>query len=278
MGQPGAGRTVKSIRRAYTQISSGQVHYRHAGDPGCPVLILLHQTPSHSAMYLPLMSELAGQYHLIAPDTPGFGLSDALAQHCSIEALANSLLEFLEVLGVEQCMLFGHHTGAAVAVQMVVNDPERFSALALCGPTMLSESQRDTLPAKASSLPAQVDGSHLLAMWQRISGKDRSASLQLIQREVLSALSCGDAYQASYQAVCAQDFASQVTAITCPVLAFAGDEDLLSTAVNPTLALLRDGHTASLPPGAGTYACEQQAPEMALILRDFFNTRSKPGE
>ncbi len=269
---------MKSIGRAYAQTGSGQVHYRYAGDPRSPRLVLLHQTPSHSAMYLSLMSQLADQFHLIAPDTPGFGLSDALTQECTVAAFANQLLEFLQAVGVEECMLFGHHTGAAIAVQMAVEQPQRFAALALCGPTLLSESQRQALPAKASTLPAQVDGSHLLAIGQRISGKERCVPVQLIQREVLSALSCGDAYQASYRAVCAQDFAGQVAAVTCPVLAFAGDEDLLKTAVAPTLALLRDGHTATLPQGAGTYACEQHAPEMAVILREFFSTRNKSRE
>ncbi|MEH6586090.1 MAG: alpha/beta hydrolase [Halioglobus sp.] len=266
---------MSRVLRSYTQLPGGQVHYRYAGDRHLPVLVLLHQTPSHSSMYLPLMQELADQFYIIAPDTPGFGGSDPLSGECSIASFSERLLEFLQALGVEVCTLFGHHTGASIAVQMAFDDPGRFNALALCGPTLLTDAQRETLPAKAAGFPAEADGSHLLKMWQRVRAKDEQAVLSLVQREVLSALVCGELYQASYRAVCAQDFATQLAALGCPVLAFAGDQDLLITAVEPSLALLSNGHTASLPTGAGTYACEQQAAEMAVILSDFVSTTTR---
>ena len=42
-----------------------------------PVVMLLHGFPASSFMYRDLMERLAGKFHVIAPDYPGFGYSDA---------------------------------------------------------------------------------------------------------------------------------------------------------------------------------------------------------
>src|ERR1700681_2169366 len=54
------------------------VFYREAGPKDAPTIVLLHGYPSSSRMYETLIPLLARCYHLIAPDYPGFGQSDAL--------------------------------------------------------------------------------------------------------------------------------------------------------------------------------------------------------
>ena len=73
--------TLASDRNSMTyhtvEIEGINLFYRQAGQPGRPVVLLLHGFPSSSRMYETLMPLLADRYHLIAPDYPGFGLSDA---------------------------------------------------------------------------------------------------------------------------------------------------------------------------------------------------------
>ncbi len=261
---------MTAVRRAYADLDHGQLHYRHAGDPALPALLLLHQSPSTSAMYEQLMVSLASRFYLVAPDTPGFGNSDALPGGCDIGAYAKAMAGLLDALGIQRCGIFGHHTGAAIAVQLAHDRPRLCAALALSGPTLLSEEQRQSLPERASPFPVDADGGHLLQMWQRIRAKDPAAPLALIQREVLSAFACGDSYQGSYRAVCEQDTAALLPQLDCPVLVYAGDEDPLRDAVAPSLALLRDGREATLPAGCRTYVCEQQRGEVTDILGAFF--------
>ena len=52
------------------------IFYREAGDIDAPTILLLHGLPSSSRMYESLLRRLGNQYHLIAPDYPGFGHSD----------------------------------------------------------------------------------------------------------------------------------------------------------------------------------------------------------
>jgi len=54
-----------------------KIFYREAGPKDAPVILLLHGFPTSSRMYQGLMPLLADRYHLIAPDYPGFGNSDA---------------------------------------------------------------------------------------------------------------------------------------------------------------------------------------------------------
>ncbi len=166
--------------------------------------------------------------------------------------------------------MFGHHTGAAIAVKLEHDHPGTARVMALSGPTLLSAEQRRMLPELASPFPAVESGEHLQAMWQRIRDQDRGAPLELSQREVLSAFACGKAYQASYGAVCRQDFATQLESIECPVLVFVGDEDPLYGAVEPTVAALPNGWRAELAGGERTYVCEHQAATVASLLKAFF--------
>jgi pimeloyl-ACP methyl ester carboxylesterase len=53
------------------------IFHREAGDPSAPTLLLLHGFPTSSHMYRDLIPVLADRYHLVAPDLPGFGFSDA---------------------------------------------------------------------------------------------------------------------------------------------------------------------------------------------------------
>lgn len=80
------------IRRDYVDTPDyGQIHYRSAGDKQAPVLLLLHQVPSTSAMFDILMQQLAADFFCIAPDYPGFGCSDPLSGATTIGRYAEAV-------------------------------------------------------------------------------------------------------------------------------------------------------------------------------------------
>src|SRR5260221_3343301 len=76
---------LKSIDPAVSQpqisyrnkkVGDVNIFYREAGSPSRPTVVLLHGFPSSSHMYRELIPKLAGRYHVIAADMPGFGYSD----------------------------------------------------------------------------------------------------------------------------------------------------------------------------------------------------------
>ena len=54
-----------------------KIFYREAGNPKAPVVLLLHGFPTSSHMYRELILALADRYHVVAPDLPGFGFTEA---------------------------------------------------------------------------------------------------------------------------------------------------------------------------------------------------------
>ena len=75
---PGALRAENALEVTYhtVKVDGLNLFYREAGDPTRPTIVLLHGFPSSSHMYRNLIPKLAGKYHVIAPDYPGFGYSD----------------------------------------------------------------------------------------------------------------------------------------------------------------------------------------------------------
>ena len=67
----------QSISYHTVEIQGLKIFYREAGPANAPTVLLLHGFPSSSRMWEPLLPLLAGKYHLIAPDSPGFGTSIA---------------------------------------------------------------------------------------------------------------------------------------------------------------------------------------------------------
>ena len=119
---PSPLRAGMPIERAFVQTRSGRIHAASAGH-GFPVL-LLHQTPRSWDEYRDVLPLLASKYRAIAMDTVGFGDSDPLpAGRDSIETWAQCAHDVLRALGHDRAVVVGHHTGAAIAVEMAASRP-----------------------------------------------------------------------------------------------------------------------------------------------------------
>ena len=70
-------KAMTAIKYRTAAVDGSNIFYREAGQPEAPTLLLLHGFPSSSRMYEPLLTRLSERFHLVAPDYPGFGHSDA---------------------------------------------------------------------------------------------------------------------------------------------------------------------------------------------------------
>ncbi len=109
------------------------IFYREAGPKGGPTILLLHGLPSSSRMYQALLeSELATQFHLIAPDYPGFGHSswpDPKTFAYTFDHLAKVMQDFTEQLHLDRYTLFMQDYGGPVGFRMALAHPERVQAM-----------------------------------------------------------------------------------------------------------------------------------------------------
>lgn len=110
------------------------VFYREAGPKDAPVIVLLHGFPSSSRMFETLIPLLATRYHLIAPDYPGFGQSDAPppSQYTyTFDHLAQTTNALLEQLKINRYSLYLQDYGAPVGYRIMLAHPERVQALVI---------------------------------------------------------------------------------------------------------------------------------------------------
>jgi pimeloyl-ACP methyl ester carboxylesterase len=108
------------------------IFYREAGSPEAPTVVLLHGFPSSSHMYRELIPALADQFHLVAPDYPGFGNSDSPAVdqfRYSFDHLSEVMEQFLQALGLSRFSLYVQDYGSPVGFRIAARHPDWIQAL-----------------------------------------------------------------------------------------------------------------------------------------------------
>ncbi len=230
------------ISRHFVDVGSRRVHYRRCGSG--PPLLMAHQSPRSSAEYAPLMREWGAHFTCIAPDTPGFGNSDPMADpNADIDAFADATVAFIEALGLNQVAAYGFHSGGIILVTAFKRHPERFTALAVGGYAIWTPQEMALIGERylPPFHPAPY-GEHLTWLWNRVLEQSwffpwfatepayrlsvAHADVARVDAVVRELLDAGDAYRAGYGAVLrAPRDIPPADAITPPVLitAYAGD-------------------------------------------------------
>ncbi|MFN3989504.1 MAG: alpha/beta fold hydrolase [Erythrobacter sp.] len=218
-----------------------KVHYRRCGEG--PPLLMVHQSPRSSAEYEGLMREWGQHFTCIAPDTPGFGQSDALPGEPDINAFADALIETMDALGLGVCPAYGFHSGGIILVTALKRASHRFTCLAIGGYAIWTPGEMRIFGAQyLPEFHPSSYGEHLTWLWNRMleqswffpwfDTRDEArlsvahADLARVQQAVMEMLDAGNAYRAGYGAVLrAPRDIPPPDAVTPPVLisAYAGD-------------------------------------------------------
>lgn len=209
---------VRITRHFATVVGARQVHYRRAGS-GPPVL-LLHQSPASSREYVQLMRDIANLGHtVIAPDTPGNGLSESLPalDVPVMEDFADAVAGLMTELGIERAPVYGFHTGGVCALALGLRHPDRITVVVMDGYVQFSDAERKEILAHYLP-PLEYDwsGSHLTWIWARLREqaiffpwyrKDTGSRLDfdlpppaVIHEWAMELMRAGDSYRKAYRA------------------------------------------------------------------------------
>jgi pimeloyl-ACP methyl ester carboxylesterase len=113
-------------------VAGVEIFYREAGDPKSPTILLLHGFPTSSHMFRDLIPLLADQYHLIAPDYPGFGYSarpKVTEFNYTFDHLADVMEGFVDALGLKRYSLYMQDFGGPVGFRLATRRPQQVRAL-----------------------------------------------------------------------------------------------------------------------------------------------------
>ncbi|GAA1951602.1 alpha/beta fold hydrolase [Kitasatospora viridis] len=123
---------MTSLAYRSVDVDGLRVFYREAGPADAPTLLLLHGFPSAGHMFRDLIPLLAGRFHLVAPDLPGFGQSEMPPREAfdyTFERLADTIDRFTEVIGLDRFALYVFDYGAPTGFRIAARHPERITAI-----------------------------------------------------------------------------------------------------------------------------------------------------
>jgi pimeloyl-ACP methyl ester carboxylesterase len=109
-----------------------EIFYREAGRPKAPVLLLLHGFPTASHMFRDLIPQLADQFHVVAPDLPGFGQSEMPERtkfSYTFDNIARVVDRFTEVIGLGRFAIYVFDYGAPTGFRLAMWHPDRITAI-----------------------------------------------------------------------------------------------------------------------------------------------------
>ena len=124
--------TAAKVAYRTVAIDGLDIFYREAGPKNAPVVLLLHGFPTSSHMFRNLIPALADEFHLIAPDYPGYGNSSMPTVDqfdYTFDNLAEVVSKFTDKLGLQKYSLYVMDYGAPVGYRLATRYPDRVQAI-----------------------------------------------------------------------------------------------------------------------------------------------------
>ena len=283
----------------YAAVDDHKIFYREAGPKNAPAVLLLHGFPTSSHMFRDLIPVLAERYHVVAPDLPGFGYTEAPDRgqfRYTFENLAKIIGRFTETIGLDRFAIYVFDYGAPVGLRLALAHPERITAL-------ISQN------GNAYTEGLSEGWNPIQKYWQDPSAENRAALRGFLQPETTR-------WQYTHGVTDETLVAPEAYGLDSALLARPGNDDIqldlfLDYASNvalypkfqeyfrarrpPTLAVWGKNDPFFLPPGAeafkrdnpdtevrffdtGHFALETHAQEIGTAIRDFLGRTIDGGE
>jgi len=218
------------LRRAFVDGPFGQIHaWMTPPVAGRAPLLLIHPSPYSGAYYHALMTVMRPGRQLIALDTPGFGASAAPRGPIALEDYARALAQALKGLDFAGPVdVLGFHTGAMIAVELAVQQPDLVRRLVLAGLPFQEPAARAAAFAPMAHAPTLTeDGAHLLSYWNIIAGgRSQGVSLGHAQDKFADAMAALPHGWRAYEALSRYPAETRIPKVHQPVILLLINEAL----------------------------------------------------
>ena len=141
-----AEKTLQQTLHKSIEVNGVDIFYREAGDTSKPTILLLHGYPTSSHMFRNLITDLSVQYHVLAPDYPGFGRSDQpLIKDFdyTFDNMSKIVEGFLEKKNVKKYSIYLMDYGAPIGFRIAAKYPERVESLIIQNGNAYDEGLKD---------------------------------------------------------------------------------------------------------------------------------------
>jgi pimeloyl-ACP methyl ester carboxylesterase len=282
----------------YASVDGDNIFYREAGSKTSPTILLLHGFPTSSHMFRNLIPALSERYHVVAPDLPGFGFSDAPDRkrfRYTFENLAKVIEGFTKAIGLNHFAVYIFDYGAPVGLRLALAHPERITAII---------SQNGNAYVEGLS-----DGwNPIQKYWKEPNAENRAALREFLKPEATKWQYLHGVQDASLIAPEAYELDSALLArpgndeiqldlfldYASNVALYPKFQEYFHTKQTPLLAVWGKNDPFFLPPGAeafkrdnpaaevhfydtGHFALETHVQEIASVIRDFLSRKLARG-
>jgi pimeloyl-ACP methyl ester carboxylesterase len=262
------------ITRRFVEVPAGTIHCAIAGTG--PSVLLLHQTPRSWDEYRDVLPLLGSGFQAIAMDTIGFGDSSKPPLGSdSIERWAEVTISLADALGIEKLSVVGHHTGAAIAIELAAAYPDRIDAAVLSAAPLIDARfrARHSGPPRIDNVIPRPDGSHLGELWRIRQPWYPPGDVDLLERFIVDAIKAGPRAAEGHAVVARYVMETRLPLIRCPVLVIAPSADPHAyPAARPLAERIPGSHYVEL--AGGMVPLPDQMPEkFAELVKDFLLSR-----
>lgn len=134
----GGGLAIQTVVSEGRSVRAGVVG--DLGDARTPT-VLIHGFAGDLNNWLFNLQDLAQLGPVVVAELPGHGASNKSVQRGDLGELSTSVLGVLDTLGIKHANLVGHSLGAAVALRLTLDAPDRVRGLILIAPASLPGSE-----------------------------------------------------------------------------------------------------------------------------------------
>ena len=266
------------IRKLYVDGPHGQVHLRVSGlanEPKGRGVLCFHMSPNSGLIFESLLEELGRDRVAVAPDTPGFGASDAPDDPPEIEDYADAMQAVADQLGLDEIDVIGYHTGSKTAVELGLRWPERVRHVVMISAPLFTDEELKEFRSLYAPRPIAEDGSHLVRRWKGfIHWHRHHHSLEKSAAIFTESLRGGDKYWWGHRAAFNYPLWKKMPALKVPLLVLNPEDDLWEQSARAP-DLISNGGMVNLP-GWGHGFLDQHTGIAGAMLREFFDENRLP--
>jgi pimeloyl-ACP methyl ester carboxylesterase len=246
--------------------------FMEAGEAG-PIVLCLHGIGASSACFRFLFAGLSRRARIIAPNAPGYVLSDPFRDVAPpAEAYAEAAAAFLDARGIAGPVhVVGSSFGAMTGAMLAARHPGRVARLVLIGASRgqrwrSAQERADMLARRAASV---ADGGVALAerRWQALVAPGTGPIVQDLVQTMLAATNPSALMQAAHATDGVDIIADAAQAIAVPTLVLTGAEDTVNPpAIGDAIAAAIGPHARVVNPAGIGHLPELEAPALTLSL------------
>jgi len=228
------GNNIRSIRHDLA------VNYSDHGPDDVPSIIFIHGFPLNKSMWDMQVEALKDTYRVIAYDVRGHGYSDSGNTKFSIALFASDLLDLMDAIGLERTIVCGLSMGGYIALNAVINNPDRFDALILSDTQCIADSKIvktkrwEAIQSIKENGVENYANESLINLFATESFFTRQKEIAAVKDMILS--SSQESLANTLSALMTRkETCSKLSKITIPVLFIVGDQDNITPVTSSEL-------------------------------------------